>query len=848
MTFREIDPKKLALLLTRGTHEGELKRFFTESRLKLIQNGAKVQNIPHVREERIKAICERLPPKTDEVLRSWFHQHISVANPVPSDEVLLFLGAHFDEGEPLPEVEAQVICRSALTYLFGSEPNEEFLRVLKRPRGLATPSAAMTNPSHDSYPLPETSKDHRPLGESDHPSSIRGPENFQIAELLTAIISGDEDEIDRTIEPFAETTRLLVEALLRLREGNGEAAKERLMALDGHEPEAELLRSALTQATHLRDASETSRGIRIEIPKPLDEEPHIGVQEIIGVYTNESDTGAVFVKPLFLVLEGELRRLDDASCERLFPESGSVMTFKSKLSRPPKWRELVHWQVSKREGTEGKTRFHLDSELSTLIEAVRIQVPSSDPDEVRYRIKAYASERRGRMSPQMIFLLADGVAIASPKDIDITRDEAFESPWRSWGSLKTWLIEGGQYCLEAPQGSASHLDLSTLDVAFRRLLKNLDAEHRLTITNAQRTELSIRLRNQIDGDIGQRAKRVAASIDQLSINEEELSAVLKLLGSHEEVRRRVDELVAKEYSKSQSEKTGLQSEITTLKKKKLTLEKEGSEIERTNRARAESAASSVREAFSEAVRDGAAALANAEVFKLLTGNSGHLPRETKSLATPGKMNNLSVREALSTADVTTRLSTLGINKRQAFLLSSLAELLTASGVALILRGGMARQCVQTLVRQNRNMVALIDIPMGITTSDHMREIVMNLDGLQGIALLNADLSPLTIYGAELIDRLIEQAMPGGSISTSIFLSCLGDDFSLPLPKAIYRVSLLVDLDTDWDQGQQTCNDLEDDSLLLLPALKSRIFDAFLALSEDDRRHIEPTLVRALRTE
>ncbi|MBT2145540.1 MULTISPECIES: hypothetical protein [unclassified Rhodanobacter] len=847
MAFLEIDPKKFAILLARGTHEGELRKFFVESRAQLLLKGAKVQNMPHGREERVRAISERFPPKTDEVLRAWFQKNISLADPLAPEEVLLYLGAYFDEGEPLPEAEAQVICRSALVYLVGDTPNADLLHLLQRSRdphvvgGTAVPLPEKVSPP------PEPAEASMPKIVAIGPESKTGPEKFQLAELLAAIISGDEGAIDSALVPFAESTQLMVEALLRLREGDVEAANEKLKLLGDNGPESELLRSALARTSHHRDSGAAPTGVRTEIPAPLDEDPHTDAYEIVGIYTNESDTGAVFVKPLFVVLEGKLRQLNDVARDRLFPDSGSVMTFRSVLRRPLRRRELVHWKVSEREGVEGKTRFHLESELGPLIEAVRIQVPSGDADEVRRRIKVYATEGRGQLGQQVMFLLADGVAIVSPKGVDFARDEAFESPWQSWGSLETWLIEGHQYCLEASQGAASYLDLSPLDAAFRKLLKSLDAEQRLPITKAQRNELTARLRAQSGSEIASRAKRIADSIDQISINEEELDAVLKLLGSREIVDRRVDELIAIEHEKRQAEKVGLQDEISSLKKKKLELEKEGHHIERSNRAQVESASASVREAFAKAVREGASTLANAEVFKLLVGGVESPTGRLVPVDDSGKVVDWVKRGALSQGDVIGRLSMLGINRRRAFVLSRLVGIAAAAGVALILKGGMARQCVQTLVRQDREVVAIVDISMGLTSSDFMRQTLTDLAELQGVAFLNADLSPIEIYAAELIDLLVEQAMLGVHHPRPIMLSCIGGDFSMSIPIALRRLSLVLDLDLDWDENQLLLDQVEADSLLLLPALQERLSSAISATNDDDRKYIEPALVNALHT-
>lgn len=845
MAFLEIDPKKFAVLLARGTHEGELRKFFVESRARLLMSGARVQNMPHGREERVKAISEKFPPKTDEVLRDWFRKNISLADPLSPEEVLLYLGAYFDEGEPLPAAEAQVICRSALVYLVADTPNAELLLFLKRSHDSVTVGGTSTPPEKViSISEPAVA----PVSPIEPAVSISKPmpESFQLAELLASVISGDEEAIDNALAPFAPSTQLLVEALLRIRDGDMEAAKEKLKLLGDVGPESELLRSALARAAHHRDSSAAPKGVRTEIPMPLDEAPSADTYEIIGIYTNESDTGAIFVKPLFVVLDGQLRQLNDAARDRLFPDSGSVMTSRSMLRRQLSRRELVHWKVSEREGAEGRTRFHLDSELGPLIEAVRIQVPSGDADEVRDRIKAYAAQRHGQLGQQVMFLLADGVSVVSPKGADFSRDEAFESPWQSWGSLEIWPIEGHQYCLETSQGAASYLDLSPLDAAFRKLLKSLGAEQRLSVTKFQRNELAARLRAYSGSEMASRARRIAEWIDQISINEEELDKVLELLRSQEIVNRRVDELVAIEHEKRQAEKVGLQDEILLLRKKKLELEKEGRRIEQSNRSRVESASVAVREAFARAVREGASTLANAEVFKLLLAGGESLASRPVPVDGSGKVVDWVKRGALSQGDVMARLSMLGINRRRAFVLSRLIDMAAAAGVALILKGGMARQCVQALVRQDRDVVAIVDIPMGLTSNDFLRETLMDLTNLEGIALLNADLSPIEIYSAELVDLVVEQAMRGLSLTRPIVLSCIGGDFSMPIPIALRRVSLVLDLDLGWDECELTLgHQVESGSVPLLPMLHERLTSAISALNDDDRRYIEPALINAL---
>lgn len=844
MTFFNANPKKLEFLLTQGMHEGELKKFFTESRTQLLLNGARVQNMPHGREQRVRTICEKLPQKTDHVLRHWFQKNVSVAAPVSLQEAMMYLEAYFDENEPIPETERHTVCRSALMYLFGETVDEGLAHLLLRPVGTASADKSVNSTA-------PRGRHGESIVESDAPSTANSaadratPQNYQVAELLTSVITGDENAIDNALAPFSESTRTLVEALVALRHGHVDDAKRLLLLLHPEGPESELVRNALARARHIRATDTTSVGIRVVIPEALAEDPDASTYEIVGIHTNESATGAVFVQPLFLILGGQLRQLSREDRIRLFPESGDVMTHRPALRRQLTRGELVHWSVCERDVSEGKTRFHLETELNALIEVVRIPIPSTDPDEVRDRIKGYAATGRTQAGEQVMFLLGDGVVVASSKGVDFARDEAFDQPWQAWVSLQTWLIEGRQYCLNASQQDAeSALDLSPLDTAFRRLLKSLRSEQKLTISKAQRREIAGLLRNFSGEEFAQRAGRIAASIDQISINEDELEQVLDLLDSRAEVRRRVEELIAKEIDERQGEKEALQGEISALQRKKAELEKQGRDIERSNQVRADSAASSVQGAFRKAIEEGAVTLANAEIVKLLAG----VPRSAfpESPAAPAAAPSLSwVKHGiLSATAVKTRLAALGMNGRRAIVLGALSDLASRCGAALLLKGGFARQCAQSIIRQDRDTVGIIDIPMGLTCGDFLRQPLENLAEVQGLAVLNANLSPFEVYGMELLDLLLEQVMSNAATFRPILLSCIDGGLSLPLPRALRRVSLVVDLDTNWCESEQRLDDVDPNELLLLPALQERVRVALSAVEDGIRLHVERALVRA----
>lgn len=131
MAYRDLNSDRFFFLLAKGTHEGELKRFFTDSKRQLLLKQAKVQNLPYGRMERIRSLCDRLPRSSDDIVRAWFHKNITMAEPSPVDEVLSDFALYEQIDEPIPEERGKHLARSALVHLFDDEPSPALINFLK---------------------------------------------------------------------------------------------------------------------------------------------------------------------------------------------------------------------------------------------------------------------------------------------------------------------------------------------------------------------------------------------------------------------------------------------------------------------------------------------------------------------------------------------------------------------------------------------------------------------------------------------------------------------------------------------------------------------------------------------
>ncbi|MEE4129130.1 hypothetical protein [Pseudomonas viridiflava] len=804
-----------------------------------------MQNLPRRNSDRIRAICEQLPSKTDETLRDWFSRNLSLSDPMPREDVYTYLQLRFDQSEDIPKADIRLIARSILIYLFDEERDQDLLSFLRRPSedNSKSVTAPLIDASVEISNAIESPGDVIDNGEGEDLI----PGSHQLTELLAAIIADDQKAIDEALSPYPFTTRALVDALISIRYGDDDSAYKHLEMLDQDCLEAEYIKLALERVNTQVGAGTSSSGVQLFVPQHLQQSITASSFDIIGTYTNESELGAIFVRPLALRIYDKIFLLSREDRVSLFPDSGDVITHRSELRYPPKRRDLLHWRVSENENSTGKTRFRLIAELEPLLEVYPVSVPSHDPDEIRERIKALAATNELSTTHQTVFALADGIALLSPKAVDITRDEAFDLAWQSLGSLNTWLIEGRQYCLEPAKGSNFTIDLSTPESYLRRVFKSLEAEQKASLSKSQRRELFELFRASLSSENRPRAERIISSLEQTSLSDEDVETVLSLLNAKVEVRSRVQSMLDTEYASLKSEFAGIQGEIETLKQRRSSLKDENKEIERKNRDSIEATSSLVKQVFSKSIQEGLVTLANVEIFKALAGKNLAVDNGVEILSPTATypIDTWITESSLPLSQALVRLMALGLNRRQAIVLVELCSLSLQCGALFILTGISARQCVQILARIDCEIVGVIDVPMGLTSGASFRDVMTALPEVNRIVALNADLSPVEIYAARIIDSYYEAAFDGKLPAKPFLLSFIGGEMSLPHPKILNQISIFVDLDQSWDSGTHTLAEVNVDSLPLIKYLREQILEKLIEVKPEYRSHVERALIRAL---
>lgn len=845
MAYLDLNPDKFSYLLAMGTHEGELKRFFVESKTLLILKQAKVQNLPYGRMARVRAICDQLPRSTDEILRNWFQKNITMAEPMLVGEVLSDLKLYEELNERIPEEDGKQLARSALVHLFSNDPSLELIAFLKSRTGRVGETESQEHTSELEEANSETSNDD--LGLPGDVAKAQAPSPEQVSDLLAAVIIGEETAIDEALAPHPESIQTMVDALVSVRAGDINGAESLARALSPDTREYELLNRALSQARHRpRNSLTTSPGLRIIVPQPL--EDHSGIEEfdIVGVCSNEADK-VVFVRPLGIVMHNRIRLLTAEDRNQLFPESGDVMSFRVAGRRLPRRGDVVRWVVAEREDAGGRTRFHYLDEPCPMVEVLNVPFASSSPDAVRHYIKDFMSARKAVALPYPLFALADGVTITVPQSINPRRDEAYEQPWQSWGSLETWLLEGRQFSMGLPQMSASQLDLSPLDTAVKQLVKSIVENHKAKITKAQVRDLATLIRTQSKGEVKQNAERVANALDRFVLDAESLEALLPVLVSQPEVQRRVDDIVERYVEEKLKDREGLTTELEALRNRNDDLLRESKELERRIKKQKMDVETTVGQVFAHAIENGVALLAQVEIFRVLSASTD---RSTKSAEMGQVRQELEVRAqhgALTKEEAISRLVALGVKRRHAIALALLTQLMAKAGGCLVVRGNDARQLVRVLGQIDSVVCGFVEIPIGLTSAAPLRQaLAVAEQDIETIAVLDADMSPIEAYGSSLLDGPYDAAIGNTSPGFRLLLSCTGGDMALPLPPSVRRVAVVIDLDSSWDQQERRLSELEENDIPLLKSVFASLAAEVEGLQGAERDLVEGVLTTALQ--
>src|SRR6266567_1822173 len=447
MTYRAIDKRRFTYLLSLGTDEFDLKKFFSDSRIQLIQRGGRVQNLPHGEKARIHTLAYELPPSTDEVVRAWFSQHLTMADPESPEVIVETYRLHEEVGEEIDEETARRLARSCLVHLFSESVPPVLLEFLKTSIGGVE------------------KVDEQPK----EPSTEKVADFRNFSEVMLDLVQGRD--VDRHLDGLPAELATVAVGLHAVAQGRFNEARDALASLPPEASGKAQLDQYIKQQ-EARGMKEPPRGATVIEPEIFNGTFDFESDEILGYCTKADPPKAVFVHPIAVVRAGVVQLLSPELNRKFFPATGDVMAFAgASYPRQPQRGEVGIWQVEEHQ-TERATHFHIKGEQRKVYELTAVPFPSTDYDSVREYIKEHAERTASKLLQPPLFVLGDGLVVGPRSERpDLSKDDAFETGLLSWNTVPGLRLEGRLFALAPPMKEQGIYECASISSSIRKLLR-----------------------------------------------------------------------------------------------------------------------------------------------------------------------------------------------------------------------------------------------------------------------------------------------------------------------------------------------------------------------------------------
>lgn len=789
MTYGGIDRRRFAQLLEWGADDDELRRFFSETRLQLVQKGAKVQNPPHGKPARVRILAQGMPEATDRIVQKWFSEHLKMLDPKPVDKLLEDLRLYEEAGENPPEDEAKRLARSCLVHLFSSAPPAELMSFL-RP---AQAEAAAEPPEVKEAPNPTAN-----VQSSDALSEALG-------RAIVALVEGrDPDEFLSGLPP---ATAAFVAGVQAVRSDRNDDAQVAMEALD-QQPQAR----ALLAEYAARKASTRSIGVvsGLQILNFAHPDDHFTFNfdrdEVLAICTRDYPEKSVFLHPLAIrAADGTWLDLSDNTYrEQLFYSSGDLIAFPAGRDTPrqPKRGEIGIWRAAENNGSNRghRTNFHITSEKTPVYEVLDVPFDSSKHDAVREYIKHVFEERGAGVIP-LLFLLRDQVIVGCPPGKDLTRDEGFDAGLPCWHTLSAFRFEGRAF-VPGPLPPAETYECEALASSLRKLFAG-DYWDTDKPTRALTKKLQDLIASGKPKLRSERAARLRAELDTIESHEGAMSTLVDEVMRDPRIGAQVDKLVQVKVDALVAQKEQLRKSVQQLEQKQAELLEQRRQAEKEQKAVAPAVAKAIRGAFDKARADALGTLGEVAVFKTLMDEliERSPPRPVVETTSPRSRPADSrdgasiVRSSIAGGrPMAEMLRALGVTPKAARAIEAVGTMARECGLMLIVDGLAARVAAEAWLSEGETAGAVLECGFGETDDRAVRAALS--DAPVALAILDANLSPFDVYARPLVDAVLRRlaGIPDHSFETRVLMSMADGTAALPLPAVAESLSLRVCLD------------------------------------------------------
>ncbi|MET3479335.1 hypothetical protein [Variovorax atrisoli] len=788
MTYMGIDRRRFAQLLEWGADDDELRRFFVETRLQLVQKGAKVQNPPHGKPARVRMLTQGMPEATDRVVQKWFGENLKMLDPKPVEKLLEDLRLYEEAGESPPEDEAKRLARSCLVHLFSSNQSADLMSFLRPVQAeAAVDSLEVKNASIPTVSVQSLDVLSEALGRA-----------------IVALVEGrDPDEFLSSLPP---STAAFVAGVHAVRSDRYEDARIAMEALDNQQAAQALLTEYIARRTSARSSGMAAGLQMLNFTRPHDAFSfNFDRDEVFAVCTRDFPETKVFLHP-FAIRAADGSWLDlsgNAYREKLFYSSGDLIAFSGgrDIPRQPKRGEIGIWRVAENKGSNSahRTNFHIASEKTLVYEVRDVPFESSNHDAVREYIK-HAVGERGTVAMPLLFLLRDQLIIGCPPGKDLARDEGFDAGLPCWHTLSAFRFEGRAF-VPGPLPPSELYECEALASSLRKLFAGEYWD-----TDKPTRALTRKLQDLIASGSpklgSRRAARLRAELASIEEHEGAMSVLLEEVMRDPRIGAQVDQLVEAKVNVLVAQKERLQKSIQQLEQKQAELLELRRQAEKEQKAIAPAIAKAIRGAFDRARADAVGTLGEVAVFKTLIDELIERPApspvaeviSSRSSLTDHRCTASIVRPSIGRrGPIVETLRALGVMPKAARAIESVGVMARACGLMLIVDGLGGRIAAEAWVDEGEQPGTVLECGFGETDDYTVRAALAGTP--TALAILDANLSPLDVYARTLVDSVLRRlaGLHDQSFPTRVVVSMADATVALPLPAVVDSISLRIHL-------------------------------------------------------
>jgi len=554
---KSIISDRLGQMYCFGTESHELIRCLQECKQRLIRNGAKADNLPKGPEKRVHFL-RTLPPKAKLVVSNWLRENLTFSEQNDPQTVLRDLLEAESNAEDIEPCKP--LWRTILGFYISSDCPEIITKFL----------------NGEEIDLPQH-------GVSDSSTIDFIDEDIEQCAL---IIQGKE------IPNPERTFPLFVGGLVDALRGTRTADNRWRIRLSEHSlPLAQKLGELIDQFETSHDLKTMDGTSEIDAPPVVSKEIDGLMDEImfIGKVSALTTSGAFFVTPISLLINGKLRDLPEKLAKDLFPHGGEAIGFENYFSKKITRGEIAIWKA-RYQPSDKPAQYVITDYLSRVYPVVVLPHASDEPDAVREWLLT-------RYQPQndtaVIFHLIDGVSLRLPGDLSDPKQYDFDMPLESYRQVPRTLL--GSHALmvitELPPVSEKY-DCAEASTWIKRLLKRTDsAKYFPQFSKGQLQNLTYFI-SEHESDNEASYLRAVSHLEQIADTRSFLKDTTQQLLALPQIEAQINIEKKEILTRYEEEQNQIKQSIAVLVEKKIQLENEISdqkkrlkkEIERINKA------------------------------------------------------------------------------------------------------------------------------------------------------------------------------------------------------------------------------------------------------------------------